>query len=211
MKTDPAKLLLAAALFAGVASLGSAQAVNATVNTATGAAANAAAATQNAAANAAGSAAVSGSPAAGVNASANATTGAAMQTAVANDSASIGMRKEAAASANSSDLTMRIQSTTFAQRDQLTSDVQGRLDASASNMASLEAKAAQSGDKARVAFAKDAKEVRSHEKAVRKDLEAAAKADSEKAWTKAQSKLSNDYSAYVEAQARAEASANGRY
>ena len=159
----------------------------------------------SAATNAAAGTAVTGSASTGLNA--NATTHAATQGQVNGLAVAADASKQASVTVNTADTVAQIQATAFAQRDTVTADVQAKLDASASAMAGLEAKAAQAGEKSRAAFAKILVDVRAREKALRANLREAAKATKAEAWGTIQSELAKNYGAYAEVVARAEASA----
>jgi hypothetical protein len=225
MNTTGRKIIIASVL-AGLASLASGQLLH---GGASGAAAtrvpvmpppppppsvNASAAAQSAtatsaairapASSAAAGTAVTGSAATDLNA--NATTHAATQGQVNGLAVAADVSRQASVTVNTADTVAEIQSTAFARREAMTAEVQARLDASASVMAGLQAKADQAGEKSRAAFAKILVDVRAREKALRASLRTAAKTSKEESWGAVQSELAKNYGAYAEVVARAEAS-----
>jgi hypothetical protein len=102
-----------------------------------------------------------------------------------------------------------IHTAAFAEREKMTAEVQARLDASATLVAEMRARAEAGGEKSRAAFAKALVEMRKAEKQVRADLKAATKAAGESTWGSVQSELAKSYGDYAKTVAEAEVAAQG--
>lgn len=102
-----------------------------------------------------------------------------------------------------------IRASTYEARAQTVADIENRLTASESALASVKASASSMNDDARKSFDTAHDDVKAKEKALRKSIEAANKADASE-WENARAQLAADYDAYAAAVASLDASAGLR-
>jgi len=116
-----------------------------------------------------------------------------------------GTANQASVSLDASGTEKTIRGAAFAMRESVNAEVQARLEASATAVAELRARADAAGEKSRAAFAKALTEVRQRERELRANLKASVQATKESSWGEVQSALAQSYGAYAQAVVQAEA------